>query len=52
MFSVWQRERGDILDAILSFVSKMWVGRCHMEVYGSCESQIDLTSLDLDIFII
>ena len=49
--SVRRRERGALLAALQDSVSKIWVGRCHVEMYGSCATQLDLPSSDLDVVI-
>lgn len=46
-----RKERGAILVALQDVTAKIWVGRCHVEMYGSCATQLDLPSSDLDVVI-
>jgi len=46
-----RRERGALLGALQEIAAKMFVGRCHAEMYGSCATQLDLPSSDLDVVI-
>ena len=47
-----RRERGALLTALQDTVSKIWVGRGNVEMYGSCATQLDLPSSDLDAVIL
>lgn len=33
------------------YFQTIWTGRCHVEMYGSCATQLDLPSSDLDVVI-
>uniref|UniRef100_A0A7S4K8F7 Polymerase nucleotidyl transferase domain-containing protein n=1 Tax=Odontella aurita TaxID=265563 RepID=A0A7S4K8F7_9STRA len=46
-----RRERGALLAALQDSVSKIWATQCHVEMYGSCATQLDLPSSDLDVVI-
>ncbi|GAX09922.1 hypothetical protein FisN_11Lh093 [Fistulifera solaris] len=46
-----RRERGAILYALQDVLSKIWPNSCHVEMYGSCATQLDLPSSDLDVVI-
>ncbi len=47
-----RRERGCLLQALQSTAGKIWTGMpCHVEMYGSCATQLDLPSSDLDLVI-
>mmetsp|Transcript_40806 Transcript_40806/g.57367 ORF Transcript_40806/g.57367 Transcript_40806/m.57367 type:complete len:1211 (+) Transcript_40806:109-3741(+) len=47
-----RRERGALLTVLQDTASRLWMGRsCHVEMYGSCATQLDLPSSDLDIVI-
>lgn len=48
---VRRRERGTLLSALQDIAAKIWVGRCRVEMYGSCATQLDLPSSDLDAVI-
>lgn len=47
-----RRERGALLAALQSTVASLWPNRGHAEMYGSCATQLDLPSSDLDVVII
>lgn len=49
--SVRRRERRVLLAALQDTVQTIWAGRCHVETYGSCATQLDLPSSDLDVVI-
>ena len=46
-----QKERGALLSALQDMVNIIWAGCAHVEMYGSCATQLDLPSLDLDAVI-
>jgi hypothetical protein len=50
--SARRRERGAILSALQNSVSSIWPGRCHVELYGSCATQLDLPSSDIDVVVL
>jgi len=50
--STRRRERGALLAALQDTVSTIWPGRGHAEMYGSCATQLDLPSSDLDVVVI
>lgn len=47
-----RRERGALLAALQDSVASIWPGHGHVEMYGSCATQLDLPSSDLDVVII
>jgi hypothetical protein len=47
-----RRERGALLVALQDTVSAMWPGRCHVDIYGSCATQLDLPSSDIDVVVV
>ena len=47
-----RQERGALLAALQDTVSTIWPGRCHVEMYGSCATQLDLPSSDLDVVVL
>ena len=47
-----RRERGAILSALQSSVASIWPGMCHVELYGSCATQLDLPSSDIDVVVL
>ncbi len=49
--STRRRERGALLAALQETVQGIWAGRCHVEMYGSCATQLDLPSSDLDVVV-
>ena len=47
-----RRERGRLLQALQGTASRIWpTNNCHVEMYGSCATQLDLPSSDLDLVI-
>jgi hypothetical protein len=46
-----RRERGALLTALQDAVGSIWPGRCHVDMYGSCATQLDLPSSDLDVIV-
>lgn len=46
-----RRERGALLSVLQDTVAGMWPGTCHVEMYGSCATQLDLPSSDLDVVV-
>lgn len=50
--STRRRERGALLAALQDTVTAIWPGRGHAEMYGSCATQLDLPSSDLDVVVI
>lgn len=46
-----RRERGALLTSLQDTVQNIWVGKCNVEMYGSCATQLDLPSSDLDVVI-
>jgi hypothetical protein len=46
-----RRERGALLSVLQDTVAGMWPGKCHVEMYGSCATQLDLPSSDLDVVV-
>jgi len=48
---VRRSERGALLAALQDTVQTIWAGQCHVEMYGSCATQLDLPSSDLDVVI-
>uniref|UniRef100_A0A7S2W0F9 Poly(A) RNA polymerase mitochondrial-like central palm domain-containing protein n=1 Tax=Eucampia antarctica TaxID=49252 RepID=A0A7S2W0F9_9STRA len=49
--NVRRRERGVLLASLQETVQNIWSGRCHVEMYGSCATQLDLPSSDLDVVV-
>lgn len=49
--SARRRERGAILAALQDCVSEIWPGKGHVEQYGSCATQLDLPSSDIDVVV-
>jgi DNA polymerase sigma len=47
-----RRERGAILSALQSSVASIWPERCRVELYGSCATQLDLPSSDIDVVVL
>ena len=47
-----RRERGALLAALQDTVSAIWPSGGHVELYGSCATQLDLPSSDLDVVVI
>ncbi|CAJ1943142.1 unnamed protein product [Cylindrotheca closterium] len=46
-----RRERGAVLLALQGTVSSIWPNLCNVEMYGSCATQLDLPSSDLDVVV-
>jgi hypothetical protein len=46
-----RRERGALLSVLQDTVAGIWPGKCHVEMYGSCATQLDLPSSDLDVVV-
>jgi DNA polymerase sigma len=46
-----RRERSALLNSLQETVQNIWAGRCHVEMYGSCATQLDLPSSDLDVVV-
>ena len=49
--STRRRERGALLSSLQETVQSIWVGKCHVEMYGSCATQLDLPASDLDVVV-
>ncbi len=47
-----RRERGAILSGLQSSVASIWPDMCHVELYGSCATQLDLPSSDIDVVVL
>jgi len=47
-----RRERGALLVALQDTVSNIWSGHGNVELYGSCATQLDLPSSDVDAVIL
>mmetsp|Transcript_11569 Transcript_11569/g.16990 ORF Transcript_11569/g.16990 Transcript_11569/m.16990 type:complete len:1759 (+) Transcript_11569:317-5593(+) len=47
-----RRERGALLAALQDTVSNLWAGHGEVEMYGSCATQLDLPSSDVDAVIL
>lgn len=46
-----RKERGSVLVALQDTLSSIWPGMCNVEMYGSCATELDLPSSDLDVVI-
>ena len=46
-----RRERGALLASLQVTVQNIWVRGCHVEMYGSCATQLDLPASDLDVVV-
>lgn len=46
-----RRERSFLLSSLQETVAQIWPARCHVEMYGSCATQLDLPSSDLDVVV-
>lgn len=46
-----RRERGALLASLQETVQNIWIGGCHVEMYGSCATQLDLPASDLDVVV-
>ncbi|KAL3778396.1 hypothetical protein HJC23_011511 [Cyclotella cryptica] len=49
--NVRRKERSAVLGALQDTLRKIWPGSCHVEMYGSCATQLDLPSSDLDLVV-
>ncbi len=49
--STRRRERGALLASLQETVQSIWAEQCRVEMYGSCATQLDLPSSDLDVVI-
>ena len=50
--SARRRERSALLAALQDIVSSIWPGSAHAELYGSCTTQLDLPSSDVDVVVV
>eukprot|EP00577_Skeletonema_sp_RCC1716_P003799 CAMPEP_0113415740 /NCGR_PEP_ID=MMETSP0013_2-20120614/24738_1 /TAXON_ID=2843 ORGANISM="Skeletonema costatum, Strain 1716" /NCGR_SAMPLE_ID=MMETSP0013_2 /ASSEMBLY_ACC=CAM_ASM_000158 /LENGTH=1634 /DNA_ID=CAMNT_0000302737 /DNA_START=163 /DNA_END=5067 /DNA_ORIENTATION=- /assembly_acc=CAM_ASM_000158 len=48
---VRRRERNAVLGALQDTLGKIWPDQCRVEMYGSCATQLDLPSSDLDLVV-
>lgn len=48
---VRRRERGMLLASLQDTLQTIWACRCRVEMYGSCATQLDLPSSDLDVVV-
>ena len=48
---VRRRERNAVLSALQDTLGKIWPDQCRVEMYGSCATQLDLPSSDLDLVV-
>jgi len=48
---VRRRERSAVLGALQDTLGKIWPDQCRVEMYGSCATQLDLPSSDLDLVV-
>ncbi|KAL3809298.1 hypothetical protein ACHAXA_009422 [Cyclostephanos tholiformis] len=46
-----RKERDAVLGALGDTLAKIWPGQCRVEMYGSCATQLDLPSSDLDLVV-
>jgi len=46
-----RRERSMVLEALQETLSTIWPGMCSVEMYGSCATELDLPSSDLDVVV-
>jgi hypothetical protein len=49
--AIRRQERGLVLSALEDTLGAIWPGMCSVEMYGSCATNLDLPSSDLDIVI-
>lgn len=49
--AVRRRERSAVLGALQDTLGKIWPDQCRVEMYGSCATQLDLPSSDLDLVV-
>jgi hypothetical protein len=47
-----RKERVALLGALQNSVAKLWPASCHVELYGSCATHLDLPSSDLDVVVV
>lgn len=47
-----RRERDAIIAALQYTISAIWPGMCHVEMYGSCATQLDLPASDIDVVVV
>lgn len=47
-----RQERGALLVALQKSVSSIWPARGHVELYGSCATQLDLPASDIDVVVV
>lgn len=47
-----RRERAALLASLQESVASIWPGLCHVEMYGSCATQLDLPASDLDVVVV
>ena len=46
-----RQERGALLASLQETVQSIWMENCHVEMYGSCATKLDLPSSDLDVVV-
>jgi len=49
--NIRRQERGALLVALQDTIKSIWTNHCRVEMYGSCATQLDLPSSDLDVVI-
>lgn len=49
--STRRQERGALLSSLEETVQSIWADQCRVEMYGSCATQLDLPSSDLDVVV-
>jgi hypothetical protein len=49
--AVRRRERSAVLAALQDTLGEIWPDQCRVEMYGSCATQLDLPSSDLDLVV-
>lgn len=50
--TIRRRERGALLAALQDCVSEIWPNQCHVQLYGSCATQLDLPASDIDVVVV
>ena len=50
--NIRRRERGALLAALQDSVSDLWPNQCHVQLYGSCATQLDLPASDIDVVVV
>ncbi|GKY99975.1 hypothetical protein MPSEU_000951100 [Mayamaea pseudoterrestris] len=50
--NVRRQERGAVLAALQETVASIWPGTGHAQMYGSCATQTDLPSSDIDVVVV